>query len=50
MTIGGWLVMTFSVGGVTTLLVWCITRVMRQATAASKLHSQSNIDTRDQDT
>jgi len=47
MTLGGWVIMTLSVGGMTGLLAWCIARVLRQPGATKKLHSQADIDTRD---
>lgn len=47
MTFSGWLIMLLSVGGTTGLLVWCIHRVLSAPEASEKLHSQSDIDTRD---
>jgi len=48
MTTGGWFVMLVAVGGMTSLLVWCIFRVMREPQATQKLHSQADIDPHDQ--
>ncbi|HEX2973068.1 MAG TPA: hypothetical protein VHP11_12090 [Tepidisphaeraceae bacterium] len=48
LTLGGWIVMLLSVGFVTTLLGWCIRRVMRESTP-DKLHSQVDVDTHDTD-
>ena len=49
MTLGGWVIMTLSVGGMTGLLAWCIARVLSKPTVAKKLHSQADIDTGDQE-
>ena len=49
MTIGGWIVMSVSVFGMTGLLVWCIGRVLREPHAADRLHTQADIDTRDRE-
>jgi heme/copper-type cytochrome/quinol oxidase subunit 2 len=46
MTIGGWVIMTVSVGFVTGLLVWCAWRVTRE-TSPRKIHSQLDIEPRD---
>jgi len=47
MTIGGWIIMVLSVGGMTGLLAWCIRRVLKEPNATRKLHSQADIDTHD---
>ncbi len=47
MTIGGWVIMALSVGGVTSLLAWCINRILRQPETTRKLHSQADINTHD---
>lgn len=44
MTTLGWLVMLFSVGGVTTLFAWCLYRVLACA-PPEKLHGIDDIDT-----
>ena len=49
MTMGGWITMIASVGGVTTLLGWCIVRVLREPEASRKVHSQLDIDPHDRD-
>ncbi|MFZ5832045.1 MAG: hypothetical protein ACOY3P_18325 [Planctomycetota bacterium] len=47
MTIGGWIVMTLSVGGVTALLLWCIYKVLSTPGAEKHVHSQADIHTPD---
>ncbi len=47
MTPGGWFVMTISVGGMTSLLVWCIYRVLATPGSTEHLHSQADIETPD---
>ncbi len=49
MTLGGWVVMTLSAGGMTALLAWCVYRVMSDPQATHKIHSQADIDTRDKE-
>ena len=44
MTLGGWIVMTLSVGGVTALLVWCIYKVLATPGSVEHLHSQADIE------
>ena len=46
LTAGGWITMILSVGFVTSLLAWCISRVMRESTP-QKLHGQIDVDTQD---
>ena len=50
LTTGGWTIMLLSVGGVTTLFIWCIFRVLfhKPKPPAEHLHGL-NIDTRDTD-
>lgn len=38
MNLGGWIIMALSVGTVTCLFVWCITRVLRDPRGAERLH------------
>lgn len=38
MTFGGWLILLASVGGVTTLFVWCIHKVMTTPGETEHLH------------
>ncbi len=47
MTLGGWIVMCLSVGGVTLFLGWCIYRVVATPGAVEHLHSQADIETPD---
>lgn len=46
MTTGGWIIMTLSVGAVTTLFSWCLYRVLSYRPRPEKLHG-FNIDTQD---
>ncbi len=50
LTLGGWITMILSVGFVTGLLAWCISRVLRKPEAANHMHSQLDIDPGDRDT
>ncbi|MCS7303579.1 MAG: hypothetical protein NZ602_00520 [Thermoguttaceae bacterium] len=47
MTLGGWIIMTLSVGGVTALLAWCIYKVITTPGSTEHLHSQADIETPD---
>jgi len=47
MTLGGWIIMTLSVGGVTALLAWCIYKVISTPGATEHLHAQTDIETPD---
>lgn len=47
MTLGGWLVMGLSVGGVMGLLAWCIFKVLTSPGSEAHLHSQADIETPD---
>jgi hypothetical protein len=38
MTLGGWLIMLTSVGAVTTLFAWCVTKVLTTPGETKKLH------------
>ena len=49
MTTGGWVTMILSVGFVTSLLVWCIQRVLKEPEAPQRLHGPGEIDTHDQE-
>lgn len=44
MTTGGWLVMVLAVGGITSLLGWCIYMVISTPEAPEHLHSQADIE------
>jgi hypothetical protein len=50
MTVGGWIIMILSVGSVSSLLIWTIVRVINIPGATEHIHSELDIDTRDQDT
>jgi hypothetical protein len=47
MTFGGWIVMTVAVGGMTSLLAWCIYKVITTPGSTEHLHSQADIETPD---
>lgn len=47
MTTGGWIMMLFAIGGMTTLLVWCIWKVITTPGSTDHLHSPADIDPRD---
>lgn len=47
MTLGGWIAMLLSVGGVTLLLGWCIYKVLATPESTRHLHSQVDITTPD---
>lgn len=38
MTLGGWIVMSLSVGTVTALFAWCVWMVLRQPERAERIH------------
>jgi hypothetical protein len=44
MTLGGWIIMLSSVGFVTGLLTWCITRVLRKTGANQHAHHPTDRD------
>ena len=47
MTLGGWIAMLLSVGGVTALMGWCIYKVLTTPESTRHLHSQVDITTPD---
>ena len=47
MTLGGWIIMTLSVGGTTSLLGWCIWKVVTTPGSTKHLHSQADNPTPD---
>lgn len=47
MTLGGWIIMLISVGGVTGLLSWCIYKVISTPGSTEHLHTQADIETPD---
>ncbi len=47
MTLGGWIAMLLSVGGVTALMGWCIYKVLATPESTRHLHSQVDITTPD---
>lgn len=49
MSAAGWVIMIASVLGMTTLFFWCIRKVLTLPEANKHIHSQSDIDPRDQD-
>ena len=50
MTLGGWVMMTVSVGFVLTLLTFCFYRVVRTPTSTEHMQAPLEIDTHDADT
>ena len=44
MTLGGWIVMALSVGGVSALLAWCVYKVVAAPGSSTNLHSQAEIE------
>jgi len=49
MTSGGWMVMVLSVVGMTSLLAWCVYKVLSTPGSTEHLHSQVDIDTHDRE-
>lgn len=49
MTAGGWIIMILGTGGMTSLLVWCIYKVIATPGSTEHLHSQADIETPDLD-
>lgn len=49
MSLAGWILMIFSVGGVTSLFLWCLSRVLfgPRAPQVDQIHSALDIDTGD---
>lgn len=47
MTLGGWIIMTLSVGFVTALLAWSLWKVLTTPGSTEHLHSQVDIQTPD---
>ena len=47
MTLGGWIAMILSVGGVTALSAWCVWKVLTTPGSTEHLHSQADIQTPD---
>jgi hypothetical protein len=47
MNAGGWVVMLLSVGGMTTLLSWCVYKVLSTPGSTEHLHTQADIETPD---
>jgi len=44
MTLGGWIIMLLSVGGVASLLGWCIYKVLTTPGSEEHMHSQADIE------
>jgi hypothetical protein len=49
MTLGGWIIMVIAVGGMTALLLWCVSRVIRAPQSTEHMHAPPDIDTHDLD-
>lgn len=49
MSIAGWIIMLSSVVGMTFLFCWCIYKVLTIPDASEHIHSQSDIDPKDQE-
>jgi hypothetical protein len=49
MTLGGWIIMGLSVGLVSTLFTWCLSRVLFGGKPLDPLHGFEDIDTQDTD-
>ena len=48
MTSTGWIVMIVAIGGMTSLLAWCVYKVMSTPDATKHLHSPMDIDPGDE--
>ncbi len=44
MTLGGWITMILSVGFVTVLFIYCISRVLRDKKSETHIHGMEDID------
>ncbi|HKI69001.1 MAG TPA: hypothetical protein VKA67_05390 [Verrucomicrobiae bacterium] len=44
LTPGGWITMILSVGFVTTLFIWCISKVLRDKKTETHIHGIEDID------
>jgi hypothetical protein len=44
MTLGGWIIMLLSVGGVAGLFGWCVYKVLSTPGSTEHLHSQADIE------
>ncbi len=49
MTLSGWIIMALSVGGMTGLLTWCISKVLMTPGSTKHLHTQADIHSPDLD-
>ena len=49
MSIGGWIIMTLAVTGMTSLLAWCIYKVVSTPGSSEHIHAQTDIDPQDQE-
>jgi len=45
----GWILMIGSITATTTLLTWCLWKILREPTRAEHIHSQLDIDPHDRD-
>lgn len=44
MSVGGWIVMSLAVGGMTALLIWCLVKIIRTPGSTGHLHSPADIE------
>lgn len=49
MTAAGWVVMILAIGGMSSLLCWCVWKVISTPGATEHVHGQSNIEPDDLD-
>jgi hypothetical protein len=49
MTLAGWIIMLAATGGITTLLGWCVYKVVSTPGSTEHLHSPVDIETGDRD-
>jgi len=49
MTASGWTIMILAVSGITTLLAWCVYKVIATPGSSQHLHAQTDIDPGDQE-
>jgi hypothetical protein len=47
MTAAGWISLLIGVGGISSLLFWCVLKIIRTPAPHEHLHSPADIDTRD---
>ncbi len=49
MTTGGWIIMTLAVTGMTSLLAWCVYKVLSTPGSSQHMHAPTDIDPHDQE-